>query len=129
MNKWQTVTNMVLSFGMFTFDFFYSFSNKKKQLEIFQLLSNYCSEFLIHAAHVEGLCQGMDVDLIRNLSEWVELPCTYAGGAHSLSDLERVKCLSNGKIDLTMGSCLDIFGGSGVRFLDVVAWQQQQQSY
>ena len=36
---------------------------------------------------------------------------TYAGGANSLADLEEVTRLGGGKIDLTIGSALDIFGG------------------
>lgn len=55
------------------------------------------------------------------LGEWVSIPCTYAGGAKELGDLALVDRLSNGKVDLTFGSALDIFGGSGVKFDDLVA--------
>lgn len=34
--------------------------------ESLDLLGEYCSEFLIHAADVEGLCQGIDEDLVRS---------------------------------------------------------------
>jgi phosphoribosylformimino-5-aminoimidazole carboxamide ribotide isomerase len=75
---------------------------------------------------VEGLCRGIDEQLVRYLGEWSPLACTYAGGANSLEDLERVTRLSHGRVDLTIGSALDIFGGSGVRYAEVVAFNRQQ---
>ncbi|KAF9057580.1 N--5 [Panaeolus papilionaceus] len=87
MNKWQDITDMEVS---------------KESLD---MLSEYCSEFLIHAADVEGLCQGIDEDLVRHLGEWVTIPTTYAGGARDISDLDLVDRLSNGKVDLTYGRC------------------------
>jgi phosphoribosylformimino-5-aminoimidazole carboxamide ribotide isomerase len=74
---------------------------------------------------VEGLCQGIDDELVTNLAEWVTLPTTYAGGARSMADLEAVTRLGRGRIDLTIGSALDIFGGTGVRYEDVVAFHQK----
>ena len=70
----------------------------------------------MHAADVEGKCEGIDEELVRRLGEWVSLPTTYAGGARSLEDISRVEVLSSGKVDLTIGSALDIFGGSLVRY-------------
>ncbi|KNE56954.1 phosphoribosylformimino-5-aminoimidazole carboxamide ribotide isomerase [Allomyces macrogynus ATCC 38327] len=87
-------------------------------------LSAYCSEFLIHAADVEGLCQGIDADLVRCLGDWCTIPVTYAGGARSIADLQLVHDLSGGKVDLTFGSALDIFGGSGVTLDECIAWNQ-----
>jgi phosphoribosylformimino-5-aminoimidazole carboxamide ribotide isomerase len=55
------------------------------------------------------------------------LPVTYAGGAKSLDDLERVKVLGSGRVDLTIASALDIFGG-GVSYRDVVAWQRREEA-
>jgi len=81
-------------------------------------LEPFCAEFLVHAADVEGKCEGIDEDLVRLLGEWVTLPTTYAGGARSLGDIARVEELSGGKVDLTIGSALDIFGGSLVRYQD-----------
>lgn len=92
--------------------------------ESLDLLSAYCSEFLIHAADVEGLCRGIDEDLVKALGEWVTIPTTYAGGAYSIDDLKRVEELSDGKVDLTYGSALDIFGGEKVKFDDCVAWNE-----
>ncbi|KAF8351459.1 N--5 [Amanita rubescens] len=100
MNKWQDITDMEVN---------------KESLD---RLSQHCSEFLIHAADVEGLCQGIDEALVA--SEWVTIPTTYAGGAKSLDDLELVQSLSNGRVDLTYGSSLDIFGGKLVKFDELV---------
>ncbi|CAF9930168.1 MAG: Histidine biosynthesis bifunctional protein hisB [Gomphillus americanus] len=108
MNKWQTLTDMVVD------------------ADSIRLLEPYCSEFLIHAADNEGLQGGIDEQLVQRLSEWCSIPVTYAGGARSLEDLELVRRLSNGRVDLTIGSALDVFGGDGVRFSDVVAWNQTQ---
>ncbi len=90
-------------------------------------LAQFCSEFLIHAADVEGLCRGIDEKLVRILAEGCPLPTTYAGGAKSLEDLHSVQQIGSGRIHLTIGSALDIFGGSGVRYVDCVAFNQQQQ--
>ena len=83
-------------------------------------LASYCDEFLVHAADVEGKQQGMDDDLIRFLAEHSPIPVTYAGGAKSLADLQHCKEISSGKIDLTIGSALDLFGGKGVKYEECV---------
>ncbi|KAK8076563.1 hypothetical protein PG994_003835 [Apiospora phragmitis] len=107
MNKWQTITDMEVNQGTI------------KQLE------PYCSEFLIHAADNEGLQKGIDEALVRRLAEWCSIPVTYAGGGRHLEDLDLVAQLSGGKVDLTIGSALDCFGGSGVKFEDCVAWNSK----
>jgi phosphoribosylformimino-5-aminoimidazole carboxamide ribotide isomerase len=89
-------------------------------------LSVFCAEFLVHAVDVEGLCRGMDSDLVVLLGRESPIPTTYAGGAKSLQDLEDVTRLSLGKIDLTVGSALDIFGGEGLRYEDAVAFNRRQ---
>lgn len=93
-----------------------------------EALARCCAEFLIHAVDVEGLCRGIDHELVQKLSEWTTLPTTYAGGANSLSDLEDVERLGRGRIDLTIGSALDIFGGTGVRYEEVVAFNRRTAS-
>jgi phosphoribosylformimino-5-aminoimidazole carboxamide ribotide isomerase len=90
-------------------------------------LADCCAEFLIHAVDVEGLCRGIDHELVSNLAQWTPSPTTYAGGANSLADLEEVTRVSNGRIDLTIGSALDIFGGKGVRYDDVVAFNRKHR--
>ncbi|PVI07601.1 Phosphoribosylformimino-5-aminoimidazole carboxamide ribotide isomerase [Periconia macrospinosa] len=107
-NKWQTITDFELN------------------QESISQLEPYCCEFLIHAADVEGLQRGIDHELVSKLAEWCSIPVTYAGGGRSIEDLELVKKLSQGKIDLTIGSALDIFGGSGVKFEECVAWNGRQ---
>ncbi|KAL4942126.1 hypothetical protein BDV06DRAFT_169282 [Aspergillus oleicola] len=109
MNRWQTVTEMEVN------------------QESISLLEPYCSEFLIHAADVEGLQQGIDENLVSKLSQWCTIPVTYAGGARSLADLEKVHVSSGGKVDLTIGSALDIFGGAGVTFEECIKWNEEHQ--
>ena len=96
--------------------------------ETLEKLAVYCAEFLVHAADVEGLCAGLDLEMVEKLAQWSPLPTTYAGGARSLADLEEVTRIGNGRIDLTIGSALDIFGGQGVRYADVVAFNRQQSA-
>jgi phosphoribosylformimino-5-aminoimidazole carboxamide ribotide isomerase len=91
-------------------------------------LASSCDEFLVHAVDVEGLCHGIDEELVSKLGQWTTIPTTYAGGASSLSDLEKVTRLGQGRIDLTIGSALDIFGGSGVRYEDVVAFNRKHRT-
>jgi phosphoribosylformimino-5-aminoimidazole carboxamide ribotide isomerase len=104
------------------------FTELKVNLETLASLAASCDEFLIHAVDVEGLCRGIDEELVSKLGRWSPIPTTYAGGASSLSDLETVTRLGQGKIDLTIGSALDIFGGSGVRYEDVVAFNKKQRT-
>ncbi len=105
-DRWQTVTDV------------------RVDAELLGHLSGFCSEFLVHAADVEGLCQGIEEEVVALLGRAVEIPCTYAGGAQSLEDLERVRELSGGKVDLTFGSSLDIFGGRQVKYTDCVAYNR-----
>jgi phosphoribosylformimino-5-aminoimidazole carboxamide ribotide isomerase len=77
---------------------------------------------------VEGLRAGLDWDLVRHLSGITSRPTTYAGGASSISDLERMESESAGKVDLTIGSALDIFGGSEVRLEDCVAFNHRTKN-
>ena len=88
-------------------------------------LAECCAEFLIHAADVEGLCGGIDLELVEKLARWSPIPTTYAGGSRALADLEDVTRVGLGRIDLTIGSALDLFGGSGVRYADVVAYNRK----
>ena len=105
-DRWQTITHTQI--------------NKATLAE----LAGHCDEFLIHAADVEGLQSGIDQELVKLLGEISTIPVTYAGGARSLKDLELVHLLSNGKVDLTIGSALDIFGGNGVTLDECIAWNK-----
>ncbi|RAP77996.1 phosphoribosylformimino-5-aminoimidazole carboxamide ribotide isomerase [Paenibacillus montanisoli] len=75
-------------------------------------LARYCDEYLVHAVDVEGKRTGILADLAERLAAWVTIPTTYAGGARSLQDLELFRSITGGKLDITIGSALDIFGGS-----------------
>lgn len=86
-------------------------------------LADHCAEFLVHGVDVEGKRLGIEEDLVALLGAGSPIPVTYAGGARSLEDLDRVEGLGNGRVDLTIGSALDIFGGD-VPYADVVAWHR-----
>jgi len=88
-------------------------------------LGNHCAEFLVHGVDVEGKRLGVDGDLVSILGIHSPLPVTYAGGARSIQDFELVRNLGRGRVDLTVGSALDIFGGD-LPYAHVVQWHQQQ---
>lgn len=107
-------------------------TNQWKQLSDFELnednirfLEQYCDEFLIHAVDVEGKQSGIQQSLVSTLAKWVAIPTTYAGGARSFEDIELFKQLSAGKLDITIGSALDIFGGN-LSYDEVVAYMKEQ---
>ncbi|MDR2888628.1 MAG: phosphoribosylformimino-5-aminoimidazole carboxamide ribotide isomerase [Lachnospiraceae bacterium] len=100
-DRWQKYTEVVLS------------------TELLTELSAYCDEFLIHAVDVEGLSGGIDEELVRLMGQWNGIPITYAGGVHSFADLERLKILGQNRIDVTIGSALDLFGGT-MKFEEVL---------
>lgn len=87
------------------------FTKVKLSLEVLEELSAYCDEFLIHAVDVEGKSSGIEEDLVKLLGEWKGIPITYAGGVSSYKDVECLKNLGNDRIDVTVGSALDLFGG------------------
>jgi len=107
-DRWQTITNTAVD------------------QQTLGELEKHCAEFLVHGADVEGLQAGIDQELVSLLGDCCHLPVTYAGGARSLEDLKLVQTLSQGKVDLTIGSALDIFGGSGVTLDDCINWNQLQ---
>jgi phosphoribosylformimino-5-aminoimidazole carboxamide ribotide isomerase len=101
------------------------FTDTELSAESLTDLARYCDEFLVHAVDVEGLCRGIDLNLVEKLAEWSPLATTYAGGASSLRDLEQVEAIGKGRIHLTIGSALDIFGGTGVRYEELVAFNRR----
>eukprot|EP01035_Chromulina_nebulosa_P020846 gene20846-27016_t len=92
-NKWTKYTDFALTYDNLS------------------LLSQYCSEFLVHGVDVEGKRCGIEIELVKLLGEYSTIPVTYAGGIRSIDDLELVNQIGNGKVDCTIGSSLDIFGG------------------
>ena len=107
MNRWQTLTDLAVTPA--TLD----------------ALAGSCAEFLIHAADVEGLCGGIDEGLVALLGSWAGKPMTYAGGVATMDDVRKVEQASGGALDLTVGSALDIFGGRGVRYAELVEWNRR----
>lgn len=107
-DRWQTITNTSID------------------QQTLNELAKHCAEFLIHAADVEGLQAGIDQPLVSLLGDISAVPVTYAGGARGIKDLQKVKQLSNGLVDLTIGSALDIFGGQGVTLKECIDWNKQQ---
>ena len=79
-------------------------------------LARFCSEFLIHGVDVEGRCQGIEKDLVSLLGRWSGRPVTYAGGIRSMEDIRLIAELGRGAVDFTVGSALDIFGGSDLEY-------------
>ncbi len=98
-----------------------TFTNTEVNQSSLEGLADYCSEFLIHGVDVEGKQQGMDEELVALLAEYSPIPCVYAGGVRSMEDLEKLDQAGNGKIDVTVGSALDLFGGP-LAYKDVVAY-------
>lgn len=93
-NRWQT------------------FTDEKLNHELLTRLTDYCDEFLIHAVDVEGKAQGVELPLVKLLAEWKGLPMTYAGGVGTFEDLQELKQTGHGLLDVTIGSALDLFGGT-----------------
>ena len=110
MNRWQTLTDLPIT---------------EKTLKA---IADHCGEFLIHAADVEGKCEGIDEKLVTFIGQHSPIPATYAGGVHAFEDLQTVHDLSGGKVDLTIGSALDIFGGHNVSYEDCVKWNRTGKS-
>lgn len=106
MNRWQTLTDLSVT---------------ERTLSE---LAESCDEFLLHAADVEGKCEGIDEDLVEMLGGWGGCAMTYAGGVRCLAELDLVENLSQGRVDLTIGSALDIFGGELVNYEDCVRFNR-----
>ncbi len=86
--------------------------------ENLDLLAGYCDEFLVHAVDAEGKSEGIEEQVALLLGDWIRKrprfyeKVTYAGGIRSLSDLELLAKLGDGGINATIGSSLDLFGGT-----------------
>jgi phosphoribosylformimino-5-aminoimidazole carboxamide ribotide isomerase len=108
-NRWQQFTNIQVNEATLVW------------------LAEYCAEFLVHAVDVEGQRMGIDATLIEQLGAWSPIPVTYAGGTRTLSDLDEVKQIGRGRVDVTIGSGLDIFGGT-IPYRKVVEWQRREEA-
>jgi phosphoribosylformimino-5-aminoimidazole carboxamide ribotide isomerase len=99
------------------------FSQLRVDAETLTHLSQYCAEFLVHGVDVEGRRQGIIEALVELLGEHSPIPATYAGGVRHLSDLDRVEQLGQGRVDLTIGSALDLFGGD-LPYAEALRWHR-----
>ncbi|CAN5472814.1 hypothetical protein BH23VER1_BH23VER1_22360 [soil metagenome] len=106
-DRWQTLTDFAIA------------------PENLDRLVGTCDELLVHAADVEGMQAGIDEGLVAMLGHWGAMPVTYAGGARTADDLPHFDALSGGAVDLTIGSALDLFGGTGARYADCLAWNRR----
>ncbi len=103
------------------------FTELRVDAQTLATLADHCAEFLVHGVDVEGMRLGIEMELVALLGANSPLPVTYAGGAKALVDLDLVNEVGQGRVDLTIGSALDIFGGD-VPYQDVVAWHRQQET-
>ena len=92
-DRWQKFTEEVLS------------------EQLLDTLKSYCDEFLVHAADVEGKSKGIETEVAGLLGAWGKAPVTYAGGVGSYDDLEQLRLRGRDRVDVTVGSALDLFGG------------------
>ena len=103
-DRWQKFTEVIIAEG------------------VLEELAKFCDEFLIHAADVEGKCAGIECELVEKLALWAPIPTTYAGGIRDLQDLQLLKTTGKDRLDGTIGSALDIFGGKELAYKDAVAF-------
>lgn len=87
-------------------------TEEKVEEGLLNRLADYCDEFLIHAVDVEGKSQGIERELASMLGQWGRKPMTYAGGVHSYEDLRQLRELGRDQLNVTIGSALDLFGGT-----------------
>lgn len=95
------------------------FTDQKLSAGLLKALEEYCEEYLIHAVDVEGKQSGIEEDVAMLLGEYEGIPVTYAGGVHSLEDIDSLRRLGKSRVNVTVGSALDIFGGN-MKMTDVL---------
>lgn len=103
------------------------FTDERVTPELLDRLSGYCDEFLVHAVDVEGKASGIEEELASLLGQWNRIPITYAGGVRNFDDLEKIRELGHGHLNVTIGSALDLFGGTMPyrKVLDYIASVQE----
>ncbi|OIT03849.1 PREDICTED: 1-(5-phosphoribosyl)-5-[(5-phosphoribosylamino)methylideneamino] imidazole-4-carboxamide isomerase, chloroplastic-like isoform X3 [Nicotiana attenuata] len=101
------------------------FSDVHLDQKLLDFLAQYADEFLVHGVDVEGKKLGIDEELVALLGKYSPIPVTYAGGVTIMDDLEKINVAGMGRVDVTVGSALNIFGGN-LSYKDVVAWHSQQ---
>ena len=88
------------------------FTEEKITLDFLDSMMEYADEFLIHAVDVEGKAGGIERELVKLLGSWGKIPVTYAGGVRSFEDLDFLKEAGRNRLNVTIGSALDLFGGA-----------------
>jgi len=107
-NRWQQFTDVPVSYALL------------------DNLSEYCDEFLIHAVDVEGKVSGIEEELVSYLGKWSGIPITYAGGVSDFEDLRKISELGNNRLDVTIGSALDLFGGK-LKYQEVLKYIERDR--
>lgn len=107
-DRWQKYTHVALSEDILT------------------MLASFCDEFLIHGVDVEGKRSGIEEELIDLLGRWHQIPITYAGGIRSFEDIEKIRKAGSNRIHITIGSALDLYGGS-LSFEDTIRYVQGEK--
>ena len=100
------------------------FTKWKVSKKTLEFLAEYCCEFLIHAVDVEGKQSGIDESLLELMAEHSPTPCVYAGGIRSFDDIKKIAKIGKNKIDFTVGSALDIFGGK-LKYSEIILSNKQ----
>ena len=108
-DRWQRPTNLEITEANLT------------------MLAEFCSQFLVHATEVEGKQKGIAHEVVKLLGEIAPITTTYAGGIRSFEEIERIDELAQGRLDYTVGSALDIFGGTGIRYRELVAFNRARE--
>jgi phosphoribosylformimino-5-aminoimidazole carboxamide ribotide isomerase len=109
-DRWQKFTDVIISPA------------------ILDEFAKLCDEFLIHAADVEGQCNGIEIELVKRLADWSPIPTTYAGGVKNIDDMQLICELGGNRLHATVGSALDIFGGSTMTYEEAVTFHQSHCS-
>ena len=126
--SWENMENMIRSVGKermvldlscrkkdgaywIVTDRWQKFTQVEVNRETLDRLSGCCDEFLVHAVDVEGKASGIETELAALLAECEGIPITYAGGVGSFRDLEKLRVAGKNRLDVTVGSALDLFGG------------------
>ena len=105
--------NQTLEPGYYTVtDRWQKYTTERISHELLDFFADYAEEFLVHAVDVEGKSNGIEQELVKLLGAWGKIPITYAGGVHSFEDLENIYRLGKNKLNVTIGSALDLFGGN-----------------
>jgi len=100
------------------------FTSYEVNAQTLEKLSSYCSEYLIHAVDIEGKQSGIDMRLVELMSSYSPVPAVYAGGISSFADIKKIMQAGKGHVAYTVGSALDIFGGSQLQYSEVVEYDR-----